>query len=32
MNKFERIFGDNFIYNSLKKNQIPRSKLDKGCK
>jgi hypothetical protein len=27
----ERIYGNNSIYNSVKKNQIPGSKLNKGC-
>jgi hypothetical protein len=27
----ERIYGNNSIYDRLKKNQIPRSKLNKGC-
>jgi hypothetical protein len=30
-NKLKRICGNNSIYNSLKKNQILRSKLNKGC-
>jgi hypothetical protein len=25
------MYGNNSIYNSLKKNQMPRSKLNKGC-
>jgi hypothetical protein len=31
MNKLRKNIGKNSIYISLKKNQIPRSKLSKGC-
>jgi hypothetical protein len=30
-NKLRKMYGNNSIYNSLKKNQIPRCKLNKGC-
>jgi hypothetical protein len=32
MNKLRKKYGNNSIYNNLKKNQMPRNKLNKECK